>query len=167
MTLKRRYLHAKTLLARRPILLLALSPIYLLATVALYAYIYNGSPDELYYLFPWTYTVPFTLLTILISILLAMVIALTIERIEEIKLKSAGLGVAGIVIGSLAAGCPGCIFGLFPLLLSLFGVTGTLALLPWNGIEFQILTVGLLLLNLYFLGAETELACKTRPRKKK
>ena len=60
----------------------------------------------------------------------------------------AGLG----TIGGLATGfCPLCVTGLFPLLLSLFGVSFSFASLPFKGIEVQLLAVILLLVSLWLL----------------
>lgn len=156
--------HGLETLSGRRYLFLILSPLYLLGTALLYAYIYNGDPRAFYHTYPWTYTLPFTLFTVLISVLLGGVITLFVARLREVRLKSAGLGAMGVFVGSLAAGCPGCLFGLFPLVLGFFGISGTLALLPWNGIEFQIATVALLGLSAYTLSGETDVSCKVRRR---
>ena len=56
-----------------------------------------------------------------------------------------GLG----TIGGLATGfCPLCITGLFPILFGFFGISFSLASLPFQGIEIQIIVVLVLLTSL-------------------
>lgn len=168
LSIDKRYTHAKSLLRERPYnyLIAPLSLLYIVITAGVYYYIYNGNPIALYKLFPLHYTIPFTIFTIIISLLIGLTIALFFAKLHELHLKSAGVGVIGVMIGSLAAGCPGCFFGLFPLVLSFFGVTGTLAILPWNGLEFQVITISMLSLSVWMLAKETDLTCKVKKRKK-
>lgn len=163
--MKRMQFLVKTL-RERPwrVLVWPLSIVYLVATIALYEYIYNGTLVQFYRTFPAYYTVSFTAFTIVISILFGVVLTLFLAKIREIRLKGAGLGITGIFFGALAAGCPGCVFGLFPIVLSLFGISGTLAILPFNGLEFQALTVLLLLSSIFFLAKESEIACEIKKK---
>lgn len=142
--------------------LIPLSSLYLAANVALYAYIFNGDPLQLYRSYPLSYTVPFTAFTALISILTGILAVLIIAKLREVRAKTLGLGATGLLFGSLAAGCPGCVFGLFPLLLGFFGLGGTLAVLPLKGIEFQIVTVVLLGIGIFSLSKEADLTCEVR-----
>jgi hypothetical protein len=61
--------------------------------------------------------------------------------------------VAGIgAIGGIVTGfCPICVTGIFPLVLSLLGITFSFASLPLNGIEFQIILIIILSVSLYYL----------------
>lgn len=165
----RRLSHIREVLSSRPSsrIVWPLSLIYLLATIATYWYIYRGDLSQFYGGFHLSYTVAFTILTVLISALLGILLTLIIAKIREVRIKTLGAGVTGVAIGALAVGCPGCIFGLFPLLLGFLGVGGTLAILPWNGIEFQILTVILLCVSILSLGKESDVTCKVPARKKK
>ena len=90
---------------------------------------------------------------ITIAILLSMNIIYIYIRYRErnnIK-KQAGLS-CGLTVASLSTGiCPSCISGLFPFILSTFGITFTWAFLPFKGLEIQLLIIILLSLNLYFL----------------
>lgn len=167
--IKSRFSHIRAVLTERKnfLLFLLFSLLYVLGTVLLYTYIYNGNPTYFYSHFHAVYTVSFTLLTILISLLLGTLLTLVVAKVREVKAKSLGVGVAGVVFGALAMGCPGCIFGLFPLLLGVFGIGGTLAILPFNGIEFQIITVILLCISIFLLAKETDLSCSLPKKKKK
>ena len=62
---------------------------------------------------------------------------------KELTLSSAG-AIGGLVTGV----CPLCITGLIPLILGLVGVSFSLASLPFQGIEVQVLVVIVLLLSL-------------------
>ena len=59
-----------------------------------------------------------------------------------------GIGTLG---GLMAGVCPLCVTGLFPLILSLLGVTFTFASLPLKGIEIQVLVVAILLISFRML----------------
>jgi hypothetical protein len=114
-----------------------------------------------------SYTIAFTIFTILLSVLFGISMALIIAKFREVRLKSAGLGLTGVLFGSLAAGCPGCFFGLFPFVLSFFGISATLAILPYNGIELQVVAALALCFSIVTLGKETEIVCRIEPRARK
>ena len=62
---------------------------------------------------------------------------------NEITLSGIG------TLGGLATGiCPLCVTGIFPLLLSLIGISFSFASLPFQGIEIQILITLILLVSL-------------------
>lgn len=169
MDIATRFAHIWTVLSDRKnrLFLIPFSFLYALGTLALYTYIYNGRPLSFYSHFHATYTVSFTVLTLLISLLFGILLTLVVAKIREVKMKSLGVGMTGVVFGALAMGCPGCIFGLFPLLLGFLGIGGTLAVLPFNGVEFQIATVILLSISIFLLGKETDLSCDLPKKKKK
>lgn|SRR3989344_5563820 len=55
-------------------------------------------------------------------------------------------------LGGLVAGvCPLCVTGLFPLIFGLFGLSFSLASLPFKGLEVQAVVIILLLISLYML----------------
>ena len=164
--LNKRAQHIHTLLSGGyyALLLIPLSLIYAVFSFSTVIYIHGGIEAFYKGMYP-SYTIPFTLLTIIISLLMGITLTITIAKLRDVKLKSAGLGAGGIIIGSLAAGCPGCFFGLFPLFLSMFGITATLAILPFNGLELQALCIPLLVFSIWELGKETELTCKVKTTK--
>ena len=62
---------------------------------------------------------------------------------KELSLSSAG-AIGGLITGV----CPLCVTGLIPLILGLVGVSFSLASLPFQGIEVQVLVVIILLTSL-------------------
>ncbi len=137
-----------------------LSGLYLVLILGSYLYMYDGQLNVFYTSFPAWYTITTTLLTFIISLLGGTVMTLFIAKLHEFRAGSAGVGILGMLVGSLSAGCPGCFFGLFPFLLSLFGITGTLALLPLKGIELQLITVLLLIVSIVLLERDAGVSCK-------
>lgn len=167
-SVSQRWEHTRTVLRKKPyrVLIWPLSLLYLVANYFIYRYMYNNNILDFYTAFPPWYTTTFTTLTVIISALFGLVITLFIAKIREVRMKSAGFGIAAGLFGGLAAGCPGCVFGLFPVVAGALGFGGglTLAVLPWNGIELQVLTALMLLVSLFFLAEETTITCDL-PRK--
>ncbi|MHB9286852.1 hypothetical protein ACKVMT_07400 [Halobacteriales archaeon Cl-PHB] len=64
----------------------------------------------------------------------------------------------GITFGTLGAGCAACGSVLLSGVLSLFGVTGVLALLPLEGLEFALLALVTLVLSVYWLSESLQQA---------
>ena len=68
------------------------------------------------------------------------------------SLRGTGLSsIGGLVSGIFGIGCAACGTFIFTSVLTLFGVGGILAYLPFGGEEFGFLGVGLLLYSLYTL----------------
>ncbi len=160
--LKKRYVFTIQGIKENRLLFILASPIYILAIVAVQYYIYLGNPLHFFSNFPAWYTVSYTVSTVIISVLLSGLITLIVHKIKEVRYKSMGLGIIGLFFGSIAAGCPGCAFGLFPIVAATLGLgTGlTLAVLPLKGLELQILTMITLIASVLIVGKETELSCK-------
>lgn len=158
---KQRIQHIKSVLQDPKYLLLAVLLVlaYIGINMLVVSYV-HGSIVYFYTGMVAIYTVPFTILTIVVSMLLGVNAALLAAKIRELHFKTAGLGLSGVLFGGLAIGCPGCFFGLFPVVLSFFGITGTLAILPFSGLEFQVFAIGLLCLNSWMLTKDTEIACE-------
>ena len=97
--------------------------------------------------------VSFALVTILAGINISLL------AFKYRLMKSSGatplLSFGGIFGGGLAAGCPSCSISL----LSLFGISGGLALLPLRGIEFSILGIIALLFSIYYISKSLR-SCK-------
>lgn len=165
--LKRRITHLRHTLAQAPLLFVGFSLVYFLISMVIVLYIHE-SFEGFYGSMYSTYTIPYTILTVMLSFLFGAAMASFIIKLREIRLHTAGLGATGVIFGALAAGCPGCFFGLFPVVLSLFGITATLAILPFNGLELQAIAVLALLVSLYTLSGETAVACgiKGTPRRR-
>jgi len=51
----------------------------------------------------------------------------------------------------VAGVCPLCVTGLFPIIFGLFGLSFSLASLPFKGLEVQVVAIVLLLSSLYLL----------------
>ncbi|MBR9700734.1 hypothetical protein GOV11_02615 [Candidatus Woesearchaeota archaeon] len=159
--LRQRWKFVKNTLTTRPhrVNVIPLSLIYFIIIGIVHTYIYTN-PIRFFHTFPVWYTSLYTILTLIVSIMIGVTLTLIIAKIREVRSKSLGLGVLGVAVGSLAAGCPGCFFGLFPIVLGVFGVGGTLAVMPLNGLEFQMLSIILLTGSILSLAKETDISCK-------
>lgn len=93
--------------------------------------------------------------TILISLLFGINIACFVYYFKQRGLSWRGtetsLGLGGLVIGAFGIGCAACGTFILTSLLSLFGATAFLTLLPFGGQEFGFLGVGLLALSTYLI----------------
>jgi len=108
-----------------------------------------------------SYAYPAFGLNILVALLLGVNISLLVYRLKEYTAnkKSSAMSGIGIFAAALANGCPGCFAGLFPLVLSIFGISATLSVLPFNGLELQALSAVLLGASIFFLTGETKNVC--------
>lgn len=93
------------------------------------------------------------LFSLAIAALVACNVVLAYARYRERKQCHGAAAVAGAgTLGGFAAGlCPVCISGLLPLILGVFGVSFTLAALPFKGMELQVLVIFVLVLNMRHL----------------
>ena len=88
--------------------------------------------------------------SIILSLIIGFLVSINIvyaliKYRERTKCLEASAVTAIGTIGGLATGfCPLCITGLFPLVLSLFGISFTFASLPFQGLEVQILVIVIL-----------------------
>jgi len=71
-------------------------------------------------------------------------------RRDRVRLRDSSSGVAGIVIGTLGAGCAPCGAAILAGLLSVTGVATGLAALPFEGAEFLLVALSVALLSLYW-----------------
>ena len=88
-----------------------------------------------------------------IGILVAINAVYSYILYKERKKCIEGSTLTGIgTLGGLVAGvCPLCVTGLFPLIFGLFGLSFSLASLPFKGLEVQVVAIALLLFSLYLL----------------
>ena len=89
-------------------------------------------------------------LTLVIGVLIALNSVLIYIKYKERKncKKEMTLSSVGAVGGLVTGVCPLCITGLIPLILGVFGVSFSLASLPFQGIEIQVLVVIILVISL-------------------
>ncbi|KKR15047.1 hypothetical protein J4233_02890 [Candidatus Pacearchaeota archaeon] len=89
-------------------------------------------------------------LTLLIGLLIAFNSVLIYAKYKERRKckKKITLSSAGAIGGLITGVCPLCVTGLIPLILGLAGISFSLASLPFQGIEVQVLVVIILLVSL-------------------
>ncbi|MBI4017691.1 MAG: hypothetical protein HY366_01970 [Candidatus Aenigmarchaeota archaeon] len=102
-----------------------------------------------------------TAVTIFVSAVLVGVNAsLLVYRVRNFgfSTKQGSSTLSGFVLGAFGAGCPACATGA----LSLAGVAGGLAALPFQGWELRLLSFALLVMPIYWLSRDIESggACK-------
>ncbi len=98
----------------------------------------------------------FTLLsatyTIIIALLFGINIAVTVYFIKKKRTNLAGggvfAGIGGMGSGILGIGCAACGSFILSSILSVVGAAGVIALLPFKGREFAILSIGLLIVSI-------------------
>ena len=111
-----------------------------------------------------SYVYPALGLNILVALLLGINVSLLVYRLKQFATdkKNSMMSGMGIFAAALANGCPGCFAGLFPFILSIFGVSATLSILPFNGLELQALSAVLLGASIFFLSGKTKLVCEIK-----
>ena len=92
-------------------------------------------------------------LTLLIAVLISLnvVFIYTTYRKRQACRNSTFLTGTGTLGGIIVGICPLCIGGIFPIVFGFFGVSFSFGLLPFQGIEIQLLLIALLLLSLWIL----------------
>lgn len=90
---------------------------------------------------------------LVVAALVGVNLALVAYHVREHGLSASGSGgsAVGIVLGVLGAGCAACGSAILPGVLSLFGASGAVFLLPLDGLELSLLAVATLLLSTYWL----------------
>ena len=79
--------------------------------------------------------------------------AMLVYHLREHALSAAQgtTSVAGVVLGTLGAGCAACGSAVLAGVLSLFGATASLAFLPLDGLEFALIALLALVLSVFWL----------------
>jgi len=92
-------------------------------------------------------------LLVVVAVLTGVDIGLATYHFREhgLDLQQGGAGVAGVVLGTLGAGCAACGSAVLLGLLSLLGVSTSLLFLPLDGLEFALLALAVLTLSIYWL----------------
>jgi hypothetical protein len=92
-------------------------------------------------------------LLLVVGALSGVDVAMAVYHFREhgISIRSGGTSAAGIILGTLGAGCAACGSAVLLGLLSLLGVTTSLLFLPLDGLEFALGAVVVLVLSIYWL----------------
>ncbi|EMA53502.1 MULTISPECIES: hypothetical protein [Halococcus] len=92
-------------------------------------------------------------LLVVTAVLVGVNVAMVIYHLREHALSAAQgtTSVAGVVLGTLGAGCAACGSAVLAGVLSLFGVTASLAVLPFDGLEFAALALVALVFSVFWL----------------
>jgi hypothetical protein len=93
------------------------------------------------------------LLLLVVSALVGVDVAMVAYHVREhgLTVRQGGSGAAGLVFGTLGAGCAACGSALLAGLLSLVGASGAVLLLPLDGLEFALLAAVVLVLSIYWV----------------
>lgn len=92
-------------------------------------------------------------LLVVVALLTGLDVAMATYHFREhgLDLQQGGAGAAGVVLGTLGAGCAACGSAVLLGLLSLFGVSTSLLFLPLDGLEFALGALVVLTLSIYWL----------------
>lgn len=134
---------------------------YLLLSTYLIYYFFNG-----FYLF-FNYSLKYypwlnILFTLILAFLFGINLALIIFRFKEVHNynNESGTGIFTSILSLFSAGCPVCSFTILSFLIPGISVTFTLAILPFKGLEIQLLGILLLLISIFVLTKEN--VCKLK-----
>lgn len=110
------------------------------------------------------FTVSGMLYAVLLPIVFSVNVALAVYYFNRLRGSSAPIAVgnsAGLIAGIFGIGCASCSSIVAASLLSVLGLSGSLALLPFDGMEFGVIGVALLLLSTFFMIKQLQkpLAC--------
>ena len=92
-------------------------------------------------------------LLVTVALLTGLDVAMATYHFREhgLDLQQGGAGAAGVVLGTLGAGCAACGSAVLLGLLSLLGVSTSLLFLPLDGLEFALGALVVLALSIYWL----------------
>ena len=102
---------------------------------------------------------------LLFGIDVAMIVYFLRRRRAQLPRGEIAAGLGGAASGAIAAGCAACGSFLLITILSFFGATGALALLPLRGGELGLLSMALLLLSIFLIARRivAPAVCEIRP----
>ena len=92
-------------------------------------------------------------LLVVVALLTGLDVAMATYHFREhgLDLQQGGAGAAGVILGTLGAGCAACGSAVLLGLLSLLGVSTSLLFLPLDGLEFALGALVVLTLSIYWL----------------
>ncbi len=100
----------------------------------------------------WPLLLGSLLLTVAIAALVSVSMVYSFIKYQERrKTKNITVACTASVAGLIVGFCPLCTASILPILLSAIGITFTWTLLPFNGVEVQLLLIVLLAINLRVL----------------
>ncbi|MDQ7009977.1 MAG: vitamin K epoxide reductase family protein [Candidatus Gracilibacteria bacterium] len=111
--------------------------------------------------------IPYIIFGILNTFLIGLSINLLIDKMKEIKTlnpKTGFFSFIGTFLALLTGACPGCVAGIFPVFIGLFGSNISMYSLPFHGAEIQLLSFVFLIIGIYFLSLN--MTCKLKPKLK-
>ncbi|WP_135304703.1 hypothetical protein [Haloarcula amylovorans] len=93
------------------------------------------------------------LLLVVVAVLTGVDVAMATYHFREhgVAIRQGGAGAAGVLLGTLGAGCAACGSAVLLGLLSLLGVSASLVFLPLNGLEFALGALVVLTLSIHWL----------------
>ncbi|MBX0323951.1 hypothetical protein EGH21_13010 [Halomicroarcula sp. F13] len=93
------------------------------------------------------------LLLVAVAALTGVDVAMATYHFREhgLQIRQGGAGAAGVLLGTLGAGCAACGSAVLLGLLSLLGVSTSLLFLPLDGLEFAVGALVVLTLSIYWL----------------
>ena len=102
---------------------------------------------------------------LLFGVDIAMIVYFLREKRARLPRGEIAAGVGGAAGGAVAAGCAACGSFLLITILSFFGASGALALLPLRGGELGLLSIALLLLSIFLIARKiaAPVVCELRP----
>ncbi|MEF8868612.1 MAG: hypothetical protein V5A85_08845 [Haloarculaceae archaeon] len=92
-------------------------------------------------------------LLVLVSVLLGVDVAMATYhfRVHRVTVEAGGASAAGVLLGTLGAGCAACGVPILLGVLSLLGLPSAALLLPFDGLEFAALAAVVLVLSVHWL----------------
>jgi hypothetical protein len=93
------------------------------------------------------------LLLVVVAAMTGLNVAMAVYHFREhgVSIRRGGTGALGVLLGTLGAGCAACGSAVLLGLLSLLGVSGSLLVLPLEGLEFAVGGIVVLSLSMYWL----------------
>lgn len=109
-------------------------------------------------------TGPYFVFSLIIAFLVALALNLAHLRIVELQhvSKASSITFFGAFFGVLTGSCPGCLVGIFPAVIGIFGGTFSQADLPLYGIEIQLITILLMIFAIRTLSKDH--TCKIKSK---
>jgi hypothetical protein len=94
-----------------------------------------------------------SVLLVVVAVLTGVDVAMAVYHFREhgVSVQEGGASAAGVVLGTLGAGCAACGSAVLVGLLSLLGVSTSLLFLPLDGLEFAVGGIVVLTLSIYWL----------------
>lgn len=128
---------------------------YLLLSTYLIYYFFNGFYSFFNYQIRY-YPYLNILFTLILALLFGINLALIMFRFKEIKKynNESGTGIFASILSLFSAGCPVCSFTILSFLIPGLSVTFSLAILPFKGLEIQLLGIIVLLISIFVLTKE-------------